>query len=242
MKIKNSYFLKGATRAEHWPPPEAPEVAFVGRSNVGKSSLLNVLVQRHKLVKVSNTPGRTREINFFVSNIQPAAEANPRDVVMVDLPGYGYARVPGDMRREWGPMIESYLRERVNLCAVVMLLDVRRDPEAEEQMLLDFFQASMRPVIIVTTKCDKLSRTKVLQRQRVIAQPLGCDVRRLVSFSSLSKDGFDTLWSRIVAHLPPLEAPPRVIDAADRDDAPRTSDMTAPTQMTDASARRGDDP
>lgn len=207
IKLRNARFLKGATRPEHWPPPDLPEVAFVGRSNVGKSSLLNVLMQRHKLVKVSNTPGRTREINFFVADILPPPPAAARDVVFVDLPGYGYAKVPEDMRRQWGPMIESYLRDRVNLCAVALLLDIRRDPGDEEHMLLDFFQASMRPLIPVATKCDKMSRSRATDRIREIALSLGMDARRVVPFSSLNKTGADTLWARIMTHLPPPTDP-----------------------------------
>jgi GTP-binding protein len=221
IKIRNARFLKGATRPDHWPPPDAPEVAFVGRSNVGKSSLLNVLMQRHKLVKVSNTPGRTREINFFVADILPPPPAPPRDVVMVDLPGYGYAKVPEDMRRQWGPMIEAYLRERANLCAVALLLDIRRDPGDEEHMLLDFFQGSMRPIIPVTTKCDKISRSRAIDRQREIALSLGMDHRKLIAFSALNKTGADALWGRILCHLP-APAPPDTADPAPATNAPET--------------------
>jgi GTP-binding protein len=202
MKIRTVNFLKGATAQEHWPPPTHPEVAFVGRSNVGKSSMLNVLVQRKSLVRVSNTPGRTREINFFALH-----DTLDNTLHLVDLPGYGYAKVPEDMRRHWGPMIESYLRNRETLAAVVMILDIRRDPGDEERMLLDFFEAMLRPVILVTTKCDKFSRSVVLQHQRKIAQTLGVELRDLLPFSSLNKQGGDAVWKRIEACLPPSFSP-----------------------------------
>lgn len=122
MKILSAEFIKSATAPPHYPEGVFPEVAFVGRSNVGKSSLINVLVGQKNLAKTSNTPGRTQLINFFLIN---------HHYVFVDLPGYGFARVPEAVRRNWGPMVETYLKERPNLRLVILIMDIRRDPAAQ---------------------------------------------------------------------------------------------------------------
>ena len=127
MKIQSAEFIKSATRPSDYPEDRLPEIAFIGRSNVGKSSLINRLVLRGRLARTSNTPGRTQLINFFLVN---------RRHVFVDLPGYGFARVPDAVRRSWGPMLERYLRERRSLRLVVLIMDIRRDPVGEDLDLL----------------------------------------------------------------------------------------------------------
>jgi len=152
MKIVSVEFIKSATAPSGYPQGNLPEVAFVGRSNVGKSSLINTLVQRKRLARTSNTPGRTQIINFFAIN---------QGLMFVDLPGYGFARVPEAVKREWGPMIETYLRERQCLQLVVFILDIRREPSEEDLALKAWLDYYGRKTLFVLTKSDKLSRGKV---------------------------------------------------------------------------------
>ena len=160
MKVE---FLKSAFQAGQYPPPEKPEVAFAGRSNVGKSSLLNVLVNRRKLARTSSTPGRTQAINFFCVN---------DCLYLVDLPGYGYARVPLKVKRAWGEMVETYLRSRSNLKAVVLILDIRRDPGPDEAGLLEWLDHYGIACIPVLTKSDKVSRNQAQAGARRISGAL----------------------------------------------------------------------
>ena len=129
MKITSAEFVTSATKPSQYPPEGLPEIAFAGRSNVGKSSLINVLVNRKRLVKTSSTPGRTQLVNFFDIN---------DSINFVDLPGYGYAKVPASVRKKWGPMIETYLSGRNTLKGVVVIMDIRRTPREEEQNLIDW--------------------------------------------------------------------------------------------------------
>src|SRR5688500_2374134 len=148
--------------ADGWRPQnELPEVAFAGRSNVGKSSLLNRLVRRKAFARVSRTPGRTREINFF--------QVNGR-FVLADLPGYGYARISKERRAEWRPLIEAYLRRSANLRGVVQLIDVRRDPTDDDLQMLDFLSELGTPTIIAVTKVDKLSTAEGVARVRALTE------------------------------------------------------------------------
>lgn len=161
MKVE---FLKSVFQAGQYPPPDKPEVAFAGRSNVGKSSLLNVLVNRRKLARTSSTPGRTQAINFFCVNDR---------LYLVDLPGYGYARVPLKVKKAWGDMVETYLRNRINLKAVVLILDIRRDPGPEETGLLEWLAHYGIACIPVLTKSDKVSRNQAQAGVKRIAGSLG---------------------------------------------------------------------
>ena len=147
--IRELKFLGPMASVDGWRPEHVlPEIAFAGRSNVGKSSLLNRLVRRKAFARVSRTPGRTREINFFEVN---------RRFVLVDLPGYGYARISKERRAEWRPLIEGYLRRSTNLRGVVQLIDVRRDPSDDDLRMLDFLSDLGTPTIVAITKVDKLS-------------------------------------------------------------------------------------
>jgi GTP-binding protein len=196
MLIKSVEFVTSAVRASQFPATDLPEFAFAGRSNVGKSSLINTLVNRKKLVKTSSTPGKTRLINFFRVN----------DALMfVDLPGYGYARVPEAERRSWQPMIEGYLAVRENLQAVIVILDMRRTPGAEEIQLLEWLEQRGLTAILVITKSDKLSKTARKKQIQIIADTLSADPEELLVFSSKSRQGWDALWSAIVdlAQPPP---------------------------------------
>ncbi|MCU0584595.1 MAG: ribosome biogenesis GTP-binding protein YihA/YsxC [Desulfobacterales bacterium] len=189
MLIKSAQFLTSAARPEQFPAPDLPEVAFAGRSNVGKSSLINTLVNRKKLVLTSSTPGKTRLINFFRVN----------DAFMfVDLPGYGYAKVPHVERRGWRPMIERYLTGRESLKAVVVILDVRRTPGPEEVQLLAWLEESDIPPVLVVTKADKLSKSVRAKQLNLIAEAIGVDPEELLLFSSKTRHGWDALWKAIL--------------------------------------------
>jgi GTP-binding protein len=190
MIIKSAEFIKSAVKPETYPKPELPEIAFAGRSNVGKSSLINVLVSRKRLVKTSATPGRTQLLNFFRINDR---------ICFVDLPGYGYAKVPEPVRRRWGPMVEAYLSRRRCLKGVVLILDIRRTPKAEEFDLLQWLAQHRIPAIITLTKSDKLSKhRRQLQRQRA-AEALALPEKEIPLFSAKTRAGRDALWARIGA-------------------------------------------
>ena len=188
MQIKSAEFIKSATRPAHYPPAQLPEIAFAGRSNVGKSSLINTLVNRKHLVKTSSTPGRTQLINFFDINQQ---------IVFVDLPGYGYAKVPQSVRKKWGPMIETYLSRRITLRVVVAIMDIRRTPQQEELNLLGWLSHYAISAIVVLTKTDKLSKSKSAQQYRRIAETLTLNPDDLILFSAKTRRGRDTLWKAI---------------------------------------------
>ncbi len=188
MKIISAEFVTSAVKPAQYPPPELPEVAFAGRSNVGKSSLINTLVNRRRLVKTSTTPGRTQLINFFKVNAE---------MLLVDLPGYGYARVPAAVRKNWGPMIETYLSKRPTLKAVVLLMDLRRVPGVEELNFMDWLRQYGVAPIPVLTKCDKLSKTNQTKQRRTIAEALGLSAEGLILFSAKSGQGREALWHAI---------------------------------------------
>ncbi len=173
-----------ATRGGWRPPAELPEIAFAGRSNVGKSSLLNRLLRRKAFARVSNTPGRTREINFFKVN---------ETFVLADLPGYGYARISKARKAEWQPLIEGYLAESPRLWGVVLLLDIRHDPTEDDRLMLDFLADLGAPTIVAVTKTDKLRKADVVARVADLANMLGLDVDQIVPFSSRTGDGRDEL-------------------------------------------------
>jgi GTP-binding protein len=185
MHVKSAEFITSAVQVHQYPPAEYPEVAFAGRSNVGKSSLINKLVNRKHLVKTSATPGRTQLINFFSIN---------GALSLVDLPGYGYAKVPAAVKRQWGPMVERYIATRPNLKVVVMLMDIRRTPRVEEFNLIDWLHHHQTPIILVLTKADKLSKTKQKKQARMIAETLSVDMDDLVLFSAKSGLGKNLLW------------------------------------------------
>ncbi|MBY0490807.1 MAG: ribosome biogenesis GTP-binding protein YihA/YsxC [Gemmatimonadaceae bacterium] len=174
------------------PPAELPEIAFAGRSNVGKSSLLNKLMKRKAFARVSNTPGRTREIHFFNVN---------REFVLADLPGYGYARISKERKAEWRPLIEGYLRESPVLRGVVQLLDVRHDPTDDDLQMLDFLADLGVPTIFAFTKTDKLRKAEVAPRVKQLCDTLGLEVDQVVPFSAQTGAGRDELASAVVSVL-----------------------------------------
>jgi GTP-binding protein len=191
MHIHQTIFIKSAVKPADYPPVDLPEIAFAGRSNVGKSSLINVLVERKALVRTSSTPGRTQLINFF--NVTGV----PCSLTLVDLPGYGYARVPLDVKKQWGPMMERYLSGRESLRGVVLILDIRRIPSDEDLQMLDWLRSYQRRPIIVLTKCDKVTKNERARQTAAIAAKLQMDKTLLVHFSALSKDGRNAVWQAI---------------------------------------------
>jgi GTP-binding protein len=188
--IKRIDYLGPMSSATGWrPESKLPEVAFGGRSNVGKSSLINALVRRKKLARVSNTPGRTREIHFFGIN----------DLfTLVDLPGYGYARISKSRQAEWKPLIEGFLRSSAELRGVVQLLDVRHDPTGDDAQMIEFLAEIGAPTVFVATKVDKLAKREVADRVAQIATVIGADAEQIIPFSAVTGEGRDDLAAAIV--------------------------------------------
>src|SRR6266542_6275261 len=150
-KVLSAEFVKTGTKRDEWPADRLPEIAFVGRSNVGKSSMLNALARKKKLARVSATPGRTRALQFFDIAVRPTPAARPRQLRFCDLPGYGYAKVSKDERDRWAAMIEDYLRGRDVLRAVVLIVDARHPPSESDQDALAFLREGGRRVIVAAT-------------------------------------------------------------------------------------------
>ena len=179
--IRNVEFIGGMAEKQGWRPDSSlPEIAFAGRSNVGKSSLLNSLVRRKSFARVSRTPGRTREINFFRVN---------NAFVLVDLPGYGYARVSKERRATWKPLMENYLRQTPQLRGIVLLLDIRREPSEDDRAMLDFLAETEVPTIVALTKTDKLTRSAAQERTTEIASTLQLEMGQVIPFSSPTGEG-----------------------------------------------------
>ncbi len=189
MLVKSAEFITSAVKPNQYPVAQLPEIAFAGRSNVGKSSLINVLVNRKRLVKTSSTPGRTQLINFFTVN---------EELMLVDLPGYGYARVPAAVQKKWGPMVEKYLSLRDTLKAVILILDIRRTPRQEEFDLIHWLGHYQIPLIPILTKADKLSKNKQRPQHQANAAALGMPPEDLILFSAKTRQGRDKVWRAIL--------------------------------------------
>ncbi len=194
--IRNVEFIGGKAGQAGWRPESTlPEIAFAGRSNVGKSSLLNALVRRKSFARVSKTPGRTREINFFRINNQ---------FLFVDLPGYGYARISKEKKAEWRPLIESYLGRTAQLRGLVLLLDIRRDPSDDDRSMLDFLAQLEIPTIIALTKSDKITRAAVQARVNEISRALSVEAEQIIPFSVMSGSGRVELLEAIMQLVAPV--------------------------------------
>ncbi len=170
MKIRSAEFILSASKAGQFPTPSLPEIAFAGRSNVGKSTLINSLLNRKKLVKTSATPGKTQLINFFRIN---------DEFHFVDLPGYGFAKVPGSVRLKWKDLVEDYLRERETLRNVVLIIDCRHNPTVQDRQLMEWLQHYQRPALIVASKIDKLKRGQVQKHLKQIQNDLSLETAPL---------------------------------------------------------------
>lgn len=188
--VRQLEFLGGMASADGWRPESTlPEVAFAGRSNVGKSSLLNALLRRRAAARVSKTPGRTREINFFRVNSA---------FILVDLPGYGYARIAKERKAEWRPLIEGYLKSTANLRGLVLLLDARREPSDDDRAMLSFLADAGTPVLVAITKMDKFGKEAGEQRVKAIASDLELDASQVVPVSAHTGLGRDELATAVM--------------------------------------------
>ena len=186
MRITSAEFLKSAFKEADWPHDDKLEIAFLGRSNVGKSSLINSLLGVRGLARTSNTPGRTRAVNFFLINKQ---------FRFVDLPGYGYARAPKDLKKEWAAAAEEYLAKRQQLVLSIQLVDSRHEPTKQDLQLHDWLEHYQKPYLIVATKSDKLSNTELRKNVDRARGALGND--RIVAYSAISGNGGQVLWKEI---------------------------------------------
>ena len=193
MKIISAEFLTGAVSCENYPDSLYPELAFVGRSNVGKSSLINSLLNRKKLVKTSQTPGKTQEINFFKIN---------NDFIFADLPGYGFAKVPQSVQKRWKKMIEDYLLRRETLLVVIFIIDLRRSPSPLDLNLQQWLESCGVEYLLVGTKTDKLSQSEVKKQvSKLNAVYFDGGEDRLLAYSSKSSRGRKELWSKITTRI-----------------------------------------
>jgi len=184
-------FLAAATDAAHFPAPSLPEVAFLGRSNVGKSSVINTLVGA-KLARTSSTPGRTRSINFF--EVRWPGKPQP-EVIFADLPGYGYAKLSREISQEWPKFIEPYLNERPTLALCVALVDVNVPPQASDRQLLDFLNASSRDFLLIATKSDRLSNNQLRNAMNGLTEAY--PIAPVIPFSAKTGAGRDEVWKKI---------------------------------------------
>ncbi len=187
MKIVSANFMRAAEEGKDYPTGGLTELAFAGRSNVGKSSMINTLLGRRNLVRTSKTPGHTRKLNFYLINER---------FIFVDLPGYGYAAVSLEMRAKWGPMVEQYLINRRELSGVVLIVDARRPPTEGDMLLLDYLLRSEKPLVVAATKADKIGRSEMLSQQRAIRAAVGPTVP-VVVFSAQTGLGKNELWKEI---------------------------------------------
>jgi len=186
MKVVKAEFLKSAFKEDDWPRDSLPEIAFLGRSNVGKSSLINSLLSVHGLARTSSTPGRTQSLNFFLVNDK---------LRFVDFPGFGYARVPKEIKSSWGEMATSYLAKRRQLVLSIHIVDSRHEPTKQDLQLHEWLNESEKPRLIVATKSDKLSNNELRKNLEHIARVLNDD--SVMAYSAKSGRGREELWRAI---------------------------------------------
>lgn len=183
-QVTQAEFLRSTMNATHWPEALLPAVAFAGRSNVGKSSLMNRLMNRKRLARTSSTPGCTQEVNFFLINEQ---------YYFIDLPGYGYAKVPQATRSKWGPMMQEFFKKYPELRLVVMLLDIRRKPNEDDIQMVQWLQTNEHPYLFAVTKCDKVGRNERQKQLSAFCKAMNAPRDAVIPVSSLSGEGFEYL-------------------------------------------------
>ena len=191
MEIKEAKFLKSAAEMRGFLRPERPMIAVCGRSNAGKSSLINLLANRKNLAKTSSAPGRTRLVNYFDFG----------EFWLADLPGYGYAAVSRDEKARWGRTLDAFFAKKEDIRHVFLLIDIRRDPSGDDLQLVDFLNYHIIPFSVIATKSDKLSRMKTKERRRAIASQFGLGEDNVAIVSSVTGEGKDEILSRIAALL-----------------------------------------
>ncbi len=189
MNVNNVELAAVAVKAAQYPEETMPEVAFAGKSNVGKSSLINTMINRKALARTSQNPGKTRTINFY--NVE-------NKLYFVDLPGYGYAKAPKSEIAKWGKMIEDYLIKRESLKAIIMLVDIRHEPGENDRMMYDWLKHYGHRIIVVATKSDKLNRSQIPKHKKMLSSAFGLEKEDiLIPFSSEKKSGKEELWTVI---------------------------------------------
>ena len=202
MLIKKVDFAGAIGNTRQQAPGDLVQVAFSGRSNVGKSSLINTVLnrQRSNIARVSATPGKTREINFFRVEAESSA-AEPLEFFLVDLPGYGYAKVPQSVKKQWQDLIEWYLRNSPQLKGVVQLIDVRHEPNEADRMMIKYLFETEMPALFALTKVDKLTRSARAAQVRSVVKSLGVDPDQIIEFSAVTGEGKDELLDTLESIL-----------------------------------------
>lgn len=189
MKVTSSEIVISAVSPKQYPDDGKPEFALAGRSNVGKSSVINAMLNRRKLAKVSSSPGKTRTINFYIIN---------EEFYLVDLPGYGYAKVSKSEKANWGNMVETYLKNRKNLYGVILLVDIRHEPTADDKMMYDWIRHYGYDIIVIATKSDKISKGNYQKHFKIIRRKFDMpSTDKIIPVSSFKKEGVDKLWANL---------------------------------------------
>ncbi len=196
IRVLDAVFVTSATKPDQYPRDPVPEVAFVGRSNVGKSSMINALTRRKKLVRVSHTPGRTKTLNFFDVTLEN--KGRKRVIRLCDLPGYGFAKVSKTERAAWQTMISKYLNERHTLKVVVSIIDAEIGPTPDDAQMLDFLQDAPPRILVAATKMDRLGKSYRKPRVQHLAKQLELDEDVVVGFSAFEDIGHTDVWGRIL--------------------------------------------
>ncbi|RDY24448.1 YihA family ribosome biogenesis GTP-binding protein [Romboutsia maritimum] len=191
MKIRSSEIITSAVNKSQYPVDGIPEIALVGRSNVGKSSTVNTLLNRRNFARTSQTPGKTRTINFYLIN---------KEFYFVDLPGYGYAKISKSEKEKWGGIMERYLQDREELCAIFLLVDIRHEPTADDKLMYEWIKHFGYNCVVIATKADKISRGQYQKHISIIRKKLQMEKEeKVIPISSLKKTGVEEVWNEIIS-------------------------------------------
>ncbi|MYL50225.1 YihA family ribosome biogenesis GTP-binding protein [Halobacillus litoralis] len=193
MKVNSADIVISAASKKQYPKAPIPEIALAGRSNVGKSSFINRMIQRKNLARTSSKPGKTQTLNFYIIN---------EKFHFVDVPGYGYAKVSKKERAKWGEMMEEYFAEREQLRATALIIDIRHKPTEDDQLMYDYLKHFELPVMVIATKLDKIKKGQRTKQLKMIHEVLGMDEEdELIPFSSETGEGKDVAWTTMLSHL-----------------------------------------